>query len=118
MSKKCPCANPPGGSLDCEDDQLGICGVIDGELIVGCFDPPPNVAEYRAQGHSNVMDNWVLSRVTGIERSPRQAITYPERQILQTGRFIHPTTGETVRFSAPKEDEEPIPQASPISRYR
>ena len=119
MAKRCPCADPPRGEITCADDQFGICGVIDGKLVVGCFDIPARVSRMTvAHARQNAIENWALSRITGVNRSDSQPISYQERQILRTGEYVHPGTGHAVKFSLPQAEEEPESQASPMAQSR
>ncbi len=102
MEKKCSCANPPGGEITCSDDQLAICGVIDGELVVGCFDKPDSVMRIKnADRRTAAVANWVLSRVIGITRKPDQEISPDEHVILRASEYSNKTT--RVKFSIPSD---------------
>jgi hypothetical protein len=118
MAKRCPCANPPGGDITCSDDQLGVCGIMDGKLVVGCFDPPAQAtARYLTQEQRQLaINNWALTRITGVGRSLSQEIEYEERQILRRGEYANPQTGDVVKFSLPRSEEEPESQASPMAQ--
>jgi hypothetical protein len=117
MSKRCPCADPPSGEIFCNDDQLGVCGVIGGKLVVGCFDPPSHVGRlaYR-EARQLATDNWVLSFVSQTSRGESDEISYTERQTLRQGYFEDSEKGTSVRFSRPNSEEEPVPQATPIAQ--
>lgn len=41
--KSCPCPNPPGGAIECRDDQLGICRVRNNQIEGACVDLPSRV---------------------------------------------------------------------------
>ena len=119
MAKKCPCADPPSGEITCADDQLGICGVIDGKLVVGCFEVPSNVKSLIVDSvRQDAIDNWVLSQLTGISRPDSQPILHQERQVLRSGEYVHPETGHSVKFSLPRSEAEPEPKTVPMTRYR
>ena len=117
MSKRCPCADPPSGEIFCNDDQLGVCGVIGGKLVVGCFDPHSHVARIASrEARQRATDNWVLSFISQTGRGESDAISYAERQTLRRGYFEDPEKGTNVRFSRPNSEEEPVPQATPMAQ--
>src|ERR1051326_175154 len=102
MNKTCPCANPPGGTITCRIDQMAICGMSNGEIINGCFDPPSGLT--RIKGYKEKQQrlaNWVLSRITGSPRDEQAEITEDDLDILKQGAYINPSTNTNVRFSAP-----------------
>ena len=106
MEKKCPCANPPGGEITCSDDQLALCGVIDGELVVGCFDKPNDVMLIENLDRRNVaLANWVLSRVMGDARKPDREISSDEGAILRASEYTSHDRATTVKFSIPSDLE-------------
>jgi hypothetical protein len=103
MSRVCPCPNPPGGQIVCDDNQLAICGFRDGKVISGCFSIPANIIQVREdQERSIVLSNWVLSMLTGADRSPYANISPADFLMLSSGEF---TTegGDMVRFSLPND---------------
>jgi hypothetical protein len=117
MSKRCPCADPPPGEIFCNDEQLGVCGVIGGKLVVGCFDPPSHVGRIAdREARQLATDNWVLSFVSQTGRGDSDAISYTERRTLRQGYFEDPKKETSVRFSRPNKEEEPVPQATPMAR--
>ena len=87
MSNICPCPNPPGGQIVCSDDQFAMCGFRNGTIISGCFDIPP-VANLAA---------WAVFMMTGVSRE----VTSDDIHMLQSGRYINPSTGEVVTFRVP-----------------
>ena len=88
MNKTCPCSDPPGGEITCNVDQLAICGVVDGEIVVGCFDRPVRIMVLRnKEQRDNAVANWVLSRVTGVERSFDQELAPDDLWILRQGEY-------------------------------
>lgn len=120
MDKVCPCGDPPGGDITCNVNQLALCGVIDGKLVVGCFDQPVSVREIQSlKTKSNALANWILTRVTGVPRPQSQEITEEDFDILTSGRYVHPTTREEVKFSAPEDlDFNLVESGIPIKNYR
>jgi hypothetical protein len=106
MSKVTPCSLPPGGNITCNDDQLAICGVIDGKIVAGCFDPPPSVAQIPGGPTKAIaMANWALSQITGESRDSRAEVTDQEFSILSSGKYVNPSTKEEVSFSLPADAE-------------
>jgi hypothetical protein len=120
MEKVCPCGDPPGGEITCNVNQLALCGIIDGKLVVGCFDQPVSVMQMQSvKAKSNALANWILTRVTGIARNDSQEISGDDFDILTSGRYVHPKTGEEVKFSAPEDlDFHLVESGIPIVRYR
>ncbi len=39
----CKCPRPPGGTATCEQNQLAICRIVDGQPVAECINPPPFV---------------------------------------------------------------------------
>ena len=104
MSNSCDCPNPPGGTVICSDDQLAVCGYVNGRIVSGCFDPPEHVSKLQPQ-HVNIrVANWVLSVVTGEHRPSGQRITSQDVGILQSGKFTS-LKGDSVSFSLPRDFE-------------
>lgn len=104
MEKKCPCADPPGGDITCSDDQLAICGVIDGKLVVGCFDRPNSIMRLDTENRRTVaLANWVLSRVMGTARSPDELISHEEMATLRAGVYNKADSKTKVKFSLPSD---------------
>jgi hypothetical protein len=120
MHKGCPCSDPPGGEITCNVDQLAICGVIDGELVVGCFDKPANIMRLKNNTQrKNAVANWVLFRVTGVERPVDQELSPDDLWILQQGEYESSNRETRVKFSLPRDSESEVaPTAAPVVRYR
>jgi hypothetical protein len=120
MEKKCPCANPPGGEITCSDDQLAICGVIDGELVVGCFDRPSTVMHIANEDRRTAaLANWVLSQVTGAARNPDHEISPQEQAILLASEFTSGAKDTKVRFSIPSDlDLQAVASSTPAVMSR
>ena len=97
MSKIIQCDNPPGGTLTCDDWQLGICGTQGGQLVVGCFEPPPGLHAMVPTRRNIELRRWAVQKITGGRRlSPVQ-----ERQLLSRGRFSTPDGSFNLRFVLP-----------------
>jgi hypothetical protein len=113
MSKTTPCSQPPGGTIVCNDDQLAICGVVDGKIVAGCFDPPASVMAFpEGQARETALANWAFEKVTGQVRNLRTELSGEEFDILASGKYENPKTGEQVSFTMPSENlQEPEPQA-------
>ena len=104
MNKTCPCANPPGGSITCRVEQMAICGVIEGEIVSGCFDPPGGLTRIQGDGKKlQEIGNWVLSTIMRSYRPEQQDITTDEMTILRDGAYIDPARGTHVKFSLPED---------------
>jgi hypothetical protein len=107
MNKTTPCANPPGGDITCRDDQLAICGIIDGEYVSGCFDQPLSARFFfNPVKKKQAIDNWVLARLTGAKRGSQQAITDEEHAILRAEFYASEDGRTSVMFSSPAKSEE------------
>lgn len=101
MARTCDCPKPPGGSITCNDDQLAICGYQDGQIVSGCFDPPPSVAAMPTRGQRiTALNNWVLEQITGESRALDQKISPREDAILRSGEYVN-ARGEKITFVLP-----------------
>ncbi len=96
----CSCPDPPGGRAVCEAHQAAYCRVHNGVVEYGCEDPPDVSALARVVGQQ-VLDNWALKSITRSPRRPTAPITIGERNILASGRYKNPKSGEEVRFKLP-----------------
>ena len=100
MSKICPCPNPPGGQIVCEDNQFGMCGYQDGKRIGGCQNIPDAIALIKSRRERTLATvNWVLSQLTGENRSPGDEVGAEELEMLRSGSTTRGSL--TVRFSLP-----------------
>ena len=101
MSKICPCPNPPGGHIVCEDNQFGMCGFHDGKRIGGCQNIPDAIARIEGRRERTIATvNWVLTELTGAHRSLRHEVESEELEILRSGSITR--HGVVVRFSLPE----------------
>lgn len=120
MEKKCPCANPPGGEITCSDDQLALCGVIDGELVVGCFERPSGVMQLQNEDvKAAALANWVLSRIMGTARKLDREISSDELVILRASEYTSWDKSTRVKFSIPNDlDLQTVKQNTPATASR
>ena len=102
MPKICPCPQPPGGHIVCEDNQFGMCAYHDGKKVGGCINIPTTIAIIgEPENRQLAATNWVLSTLTGVGRNWDTPMDDESVRILKSGRFIHPDGTET-RFSLPR----------------
>lgn len=101
MAKTCVCPSPPGGSIVCSDDQLAMCGYQNGQIVSGCFDPPPDIPALPTRDQRvTALNNWVLEKLTGEARSYTQQITAEEDATLRSGEHVT-ASGEKLSFVLP-----------------
>jgi hypothetical protein len=93
----CRCPNPPGGQADCNEDQLALCRVVNGEAHTQCIDVPDAVGFLS----STEGKNWLLSEILQIERDPNQPVSRFEDSLLSSGVFRVPGTDDVVHFRIP-----------------
>ncbi len=113
----CNCPTPPGGLAICEEDQLAICRVIDGQPQMECKDPP---MEFRTGPPLTVAerrryDNWALAEITGHERWLNAPLSPSDELILQQRSYYNPDNGETVAFRNPSFVLRSPPKSSPFN---
>ena len=120
MEKRCPCADPPGGEITCSDDQLAICGVIDGKLVVGCFDRPSRIMRIDNENRrTSALANWVLSQTMGTTRKSDQEISGEELVILSAGEYSSDDKKTMVKFSVPNDlDLQTVAHSTPAVMAR
>jgi len=83
---------------------LAICGVIDGELVAGCFDRPRNVTQFENENRRTAaLANWVLSQIMGTARNPDREISPEELLILGASEFNSEDKKTRVKFSVPND---------------
>jgi len=101
MARYCPCPNPPGGHIVCEDDQFGMCAFVNGRQVGGCLSLPATLAVIANYDERNVSTvNWILSTLTGIGRSWTAPVSSAEVKLLSSGSYTN-KSGQTVHFSLP-----------------
>jgi hypothetical protein len=117
MSKICPCPNPPGGHITCEDNQFGMCAYKDGKQVGGCQTPPSALITIDDRQERNLaLINWVLSMLTGEAHVQDGQISYSEREMLRSGKFTG-KDGVVILFSLPKDIDLDISQGASVSAY-
>lgn len=93
----CLCPKPPGGRVDCPDDCVAVCRVINGVAESECI-PPDKTLNEEAQAIR------LLSIIT------RQSITElggPEQALLDSGEYRSPDGLTRVTFRLPQRRSEP-----------
>jgi hypothetical protein len=104
MSNVCRCPKPPGGKIECSDDQLAVCGYQNGEIVSGCYDRPAHVREIEDLPQRNlVLANWVISTITGEYRSDFALIDSSLFAMLRSGQYIDGATREVLTFGLPRD---------------
>lgn len=117
MSKICPCPNPPGGYIICEDNQFGMCAYKDGKQVGGCQTPPGALVRIEDHQERNLaLINWVLSVLSGEARSRDEQVSYSEREMLRSGKFTG-EDGVVILFSLPNDIDLDISQGASVSAY-
>ena|SRR5215831_3263406 len=117
MSKICPCPNPPGSYIVCEDNQFGMCAYKDGKQVGGCQTPPSALVRLEDRQERNVaLINWVLSELSGEARVQDAEISYSEREMLRSGKFAD-KDGVIIFFRLPKDIDLDISQGISVSAY-
>lgn len=109
----CHCPDPPGGFVECRNDQLAVCGYEDGKIRNGCYDKPDYISflaeldkhldSLGTPGLSKlVLCNWIISTTTGSHREDITPIEDSHLAMLRTGQYENRWTGEVLKFSLPK----------------
>ena len=111
VKNTCKCEDPPGGTVECEPDQLAICIVRNGVAQKGCMDPPDDLRDLAAltAGQSRRYFNWALTQITGQLRWSSNPISNEDIAILAQGSYQNLVTGDVVTFSLPAELTLPSP---------
>jgi hypothetical protein len=103
MSNTCDCPNPPGGKVTCSDDQLAVCGYLNGQIVSGCFDPPKEAAVIGDKRERNrAVANWALSIIVGRVRRKDELLSPDFVKMLKSGAYEREGTQEVIRFTLPK----------------
>ena len=93
----CDCPTPPGGRIQCEDQQVAICRVREGKVYGQCKTPPKGSSE------GVPLRVWILSELLETQIQPQDLERRQElRQILSEGKYTNPKTREVVTFRLPK----------------
>ena|ERR1700722_13284938 len=120
MSNTCACPNPPGGTIECADDQLAVCGYQNGQIVSGCYGRPSHVFHIEDEGDKHLaLGNWIISIVTGAVRSDSDPIGSEHFAMLSEGRYTNERTGAVIRFAPPSDFElQNIARSRPLLRTR
>ena len=95
----CECRWPPGGRLQCNDDQLAVCRVDDnGVPSMECRNHPGGL-------RGDAMRRWILREITG-RASVRGPLTEAELTILAAGWYVDAASGTQTCFGLPVIEEE------------
>ncbi len=82
MSNKCNCPSPPGGSVECGDDQLAICQIKNGQIVARCISPGRFTTSPQAQL------KWAIKILSEYSRSEIGYLGRTEQlEILKKGRI-------------------------------
>ncbi len=104
MTNTCQCPKPPGGAIQCKDDELAVCGYQNGEIIGGCFERPQSIDWITNRDEKNLaIANWCLGVITGSSRSDYDAIEPEQFAMLRKGSYQDEFTGEIVKFVLPRD---------------
>lgn len=108
---QCECANPPGGSVSCDRNQIAKCSVRDGQVFGSCS---------RVSGNLKGDEFWafVLHEVTGDRVMPAALRQEKYKGILRERKYVN-EKGEVTFFSLP-EDAPMLPEwakESPIHPF-
>jgi hypothetical protein len=104
MSKICNCPNPPGGTVECDDDQLALCAYIDGQIVGRCYSRPiiVHILSFFSEADKQLaLQNWAIRVITGADRRLREPIDAHLLVMLYSGRYTE--DGKVVTFSLPKD---------------
>jgi len=102
MSNRCNCPKPPGGSVECDPDQLAVCAYVDGEIVARCYSRPVSVTKILTPGAKQLaLRNWALSVITGADRKPTAPIEFYLLAMLRSGNYAR--DGNVLTFKLPKD---------------
>jgi|SRR5215472_14088917 len=106
----CDCPDPPGGSHECSDDQLAICGYQNGKIATRSCDRPGYIRVLTAI-HKDfddkrtprlddlVLCNWIISTTTGSRREEADPVEDWPLAMLRSGQYEN-RTGEVLTVSS------------------
>jgi hypothetical protein len=63
-----------------------------------------------------MLKNWALAEIKREQRDPLSEISFSDDDILKSGAYYNPRTGETVTFSLPAEATAETPVPAVMSR--
>jgi hypothetical protein len=102
MSNTCKCPKPPGGSVECEGDQLAVCAYVDGEIVARCYSRPRRIRTIHAPWlKERALRNWAISMITDAERKPGALIESHLLEMLRSGKYTR--DGNLLTFTLPKD---------------
>lgn len=87
----CACPNPPGGKVDCPDDHVAVCRVVNGVAQAECIPPDTTLSE-EAQALR------FLGIITGQSFT---TLGSTELAILRSGEYKSPDGSMYVLFKIP-----------------
>ncbi|MET4066804.1 hypothetical protein ABID58_001587 [Bradyrhizobium sp. S3.2.6] len=88
----CNCPNPPGGVVNCPDDHIAICRVVDGQAMSECIPPEAGLSD----------EAQAVRIVEIVTRRPVLGpLTPTERAILASGTYVSPDGSMNVTFKVP-----------------
>lgn len=95
MARKniCNCPNPPGGQVVCEENQMAICIVQNGQSTYQCLSPISDISPI-------VQINWALTQITGYARNYYSKIENKDLIMLIDGFYRR--QNEMVSFHLPE----------------
>jgi len=100
---RCRCKNPPGGGIECNQSQMAVCHVLNGQCESQCIDVPlAMLAQMRTLGFANPLVTGWLEVAMGVPLT-RGFFTTSSLTIQPdgTGYFFHAGSKEMVRFALP-----------------
>lgn len=100
----CSCKNPPGGGVSCEENQFAICRVNNGVCQGECVDLPDRADVKFANGNQYARFlNELVYKITNEDRFRKSLNIIEALNILKSGIYRNPKTGEIIRFKFPKD---------------
>lgn len=100
----CRCKSPPGGGIECNENQMAVCRVLNGQCQSQCIDVPRAILQQiRSSGFNHaIVIKWLASAL-GVETRKGFA-TSPTLKVLSdgTGYFYRANFKDMIRFSLPK----------------
>lgn len=97
---ECTCDSPPGGGGTCAPRQLSICRNDGVHCRHECRDSTPAAAL-----SLELFERWAFDQITGT--ATYGPLSPSEQQMLYSGRYVDPVTGDIVTFQLPEVDGTP-----------
>jgi len=94
-NNKINCPDPPGGTVECEANQLAICSIKGWKVEAKCVSPQSGLSV-------TALQNWVLENVTGISREASAFLNDDDREILRSQNYRSPDGKLQVSFRVPQ----------------